>query len=396
MLYEYQASCLANSNPSYVYALGTGTGKTILSIHHYLKYSQGEPLLIVAPPQKIKEGGWQRELERVADHYGIQIEYDVMSYGVLAKQAAQYNGWFVIFDECHYIKNPTSQRGKAALKLTKQGTNFVLLSATPSSNGWEDTINYFLMFNIFKNKTQFLRKYAQYEKKYFGPRPINIIAGWKFEEELKQLYGDISVKMNKDDCLDLPDLIYEDVFFKVSKEYKTIQKDRVLGDVLYDNNMSLQHGLRLYANQEDKLKYTQMLAESTDENIIIFYYYQQEKEDLISLLKDKTIYEVSGKTTTLPNHGEWSELKNTVTLVQYMAGSAGIELQYANLVVFYTPTWSFQDYEQALGRAYRNGQTKKVTVYRYITQRSLEERVYEALTQKKDFTEQLFKNYMGG
>ncbi|MGG3987712.1 helicase-related protein [Bacillus smithii] len=396
MLYDYQVSCLDKAKPNFIYALDTGTGKTMLAIHHYLKYGNGEPLLIVAPPQKIKEGGWDRELERVANHYGISIEYDTLSYGVLAKKWIEYQKWFVIFDECHYVKNPTSQRGKAALKLTKQSSHFVLLSATPSSNGWEDTINYMLMFGFYRNKTQFLREHAVYEKKYFGPNAVNVISGWKKEEKLKNLYGDISVKLSKDDCLDLPPLVVEDIFFKVSKEYKIIERDRVLGETLYDTNMSLQHGLRFYANQTDKLKYTEMLANGTSENVVIFYYYQQEKDSLLEMLKDKTVFEVSGKTTKIPHKEEWENLKNTVTLVQYQAGAAGIELQYANVVIFYTPTWSYQDYEQALGRCYRNGQTKKVTVYRYITRNSLEERVYAALAEKKDFSEKLFQEYVGG
>ena len=92
----------------------------------------------------------------------------------------------------------------------------------------------------------------------------------------------------------------------------------------------------------------------------------------------------------MPSKSSWSELKNSVTFVQYMAGSAGIELQYANIVIFYTPTYSYQDYSQALGRAYRNGQTKKVTVYRFITQRTIEQAVYEALENKQDFSEELY------
>ena len=65
-----------------------------------------------------------------------------------------------------------------------------------------------------------------------------------------------------------------------SKEYKIIEKDRVLDDELFDNISKLQHGLRYHANQKDKLKYTEMLLEGTDENIIIFYNYKQENERL--------------------------------------------------------------------------------------------------------------------
>lgn len=400
MLYNYQKDVLEKSDSSWLYALDTGTGKTILSLHHYLKHYNGEPLLIVQPPAKLREGGWSREIQRVADYYNIAITYNELSYGKIAKDWHLYKGYFVIFDECHYIKNVSSQRGKAALSLTKTSTHFVLLSATPSSNGWIDTINYFLMFRFYKNKTEFLKRHAIYETKHFGDRSIKVISGWKEQDHLKQLYQSVSAKLSKDECLDLPPLVFEDVFFKKSKEYEIVRKYRVLetkeGKIAFDTIMKLQHGLRYYANQKDKLAYTEMLAESTEENIVIFYYYQQEKELLTQLLqKTKTIYEVSGKVNKLPNHDEWENLKNTVTFVQYQAGAAGIELQYANIVIFYTPTYSYQDYDQALGRCYRNGQTKKVTVYRYITKNSIEEAVYEALAEKKDFTEKLFKNFIG-
>ena len=59
MLYEFQKDIINQIGPSYLLAMDTGTGKTITSIHQYLKYSKGEPLLIVAPPQKLKEGGWK-------------------------------------------------------------------------------------------------------------------------------------------------------------------------------------------------------------------------------------------------------------------------------------------------------------------------------------------------
>lgn len=393
VLYDFQKKLLNQIKPDFIIAAGTGTGKTIMAIHHYLRYSKGEPLLIVAPPQKIKEGGWDREVNFVCDHYRISIKYETLSYGVLAKRWQDYKGWFVVFDECHYVKNPTSQRGKAAINLTKVSTHFLLLSATPASNGWGDTIAYMIMFGHYKNKTEFLREHAIYEDKYFGPRPTKVVADYKNQEKLKQLYQSFSIKLDKDDCLDLPPLVFEDVFFSPSKEYEIIRKDRVLDGELFDTISKLQHGLRFFANQNDKLKYTEMLAEGTDENIIIFYYYQEEKNQLKAAMNKlgKTVYEVSGQETNLPDKSTWETLANSVTLVQYQAGSAGIELQYANIVIFYTPTYSYQDYDQALGRAYRNGQTKKVTVYRYITKGTIETAIYRALNNKKDFTEELFR-----
>ncbi|WP_394290595.1 helicase-related protein [Fusobacterium necrophorum] len=79
------------------------------------------------------------------------------------------------------------------------------------------------------------------------------------------------------------------------------------------------------------------------------------------------------------------------------AGGAGIELQYNSIVVFFSPTWSYQDYEQAMGRAYRNGQKNKVTVYQFITENTIEEKVYKSLKIKKDFSMHLLnKEDLGG
>ncbi|HCB27296.1 SNF2-related protein [Enterococcus durans] len=390
MLYKFQKQLVDSADPNFLYAADTGTGKTIMAIHHYLKHSNGEPILLIAPPQKLKEGGWRRDIQAVCDFYKIEIQFSEMSYGKLADLYKMYKGWFVIFDEAHYIKNPTSQRGKAAAKLAKQSSHFVLLTATPASNGWEDTYNYFIMFGYFKSKKEMNDRYAKWGTMYLGNRRIPKIEGWINEDQLHDKYHSFTVSISKDEALDLPPLIFEDVNFMRSSDYDKVAKQRVLGAEEFDTPSKLAHGLRYYANQKDKLDYAEMLCEGTENNIVIFYYYQKEIDALKKKIKNKQFFEVSGKNSNLPLKCSWGDLKNTVTFVQYMAGSAGIELQYANTVIFYTPTYSYQDYSQALGRAYRNGQTKKVTVYRFITQRTIEQAVYEALENKQDFSEELY------
>lgn len=394
ILYDFQKQALTQAKPNYLYALDTGTGKTITSIHHYMKYANGEPLLIVAPPQKIKEGGWERDLQFVANHYQVEFEFEQLSYGILAKEWSKYAGHFLIFDEAHYIKNPTSQRGKAAMNLTRTSTHFVLLTATPMSNGWEDAYNYMIMFKKFKNKTQMNREHANFGTKFFGTKRIPVIESWHHEDVLQKYFNSYAVSISKDDALDLPPLVFRDVSFKQSADYRIILKDRVLDDKAYDTPSKVAHGLREHANKKDKLDYLIMLLESVSNNIVVFYQYTSEataiKEALKKVKPKKTVFEVSGKASKLPPKEYWSSLKHSITLVQYQAGSAGIELQYANNVVFYTPTYSFQDYSQALGRAYRNGQEKKVTVYRFITKSTIEEDVYEALERKEDFNENIY------
>lgn len=285
MLYKFQKQALDQSDKDYFYALDTGTGKTITSIHHYMKYSSGEPLLIVAPPQKIKEGGWERDLQAVSDYYGVTFDFEQLSYGVLAKRWEEFKGYFVIYDEAHYIKNPTSQRGKAGMKLSAQATGFVLLTATPMANGWEDAYNYMIMFGKFRNKTAMNRRHAIYEPRNFGARTVNIITGWRNEDELESYYKSYSVSIRKEEALDLPPLVFKDVQFKPSKDYYTLLKDRVINDEAYDTPSKLMHGLRQHTNHADKLDYLKMMLEGLSNNIVVFYQYTAELEAMKSMVK---------------------------------------------------------------------------------------------------------------
>ena len=374
-----------------------GTGKTMMAIHHYLKHNKGEPLLVVAPPAKIKEGGWDDEIKFVSSEYNIPIAYETLSYGMISKKWKEYKGYFVVFDECHYIKNPTSQRGKSANQLTKVATHFLLLSGTPASNNIGDMINYYIMFGFTKNKTQFNKKFGVWEQKFFGQRTVNQVVDYREKDKLLSWYKSFAVSIKKDDVLDLPPIVFQKIRFKASKAYKTIEKDRVYNDIAYDSPPALAHGLREHANRKDKIDYLSMLFESTHDNIVIFYQYTSELEAIKEIKTDKTIYEVNGKKQNIPQKKDWDNLKDTITLVQYQAGSAGIELQYANLVVYYTPTFSYQDYAQSLGRTHRNGQKKKVTVFKFLTTDSIEENVWGALASKKDFDKKLYiETKLGG
>lgn len=396
MLYEYQKEVLENSTKNYLYALDTGTGKTLIALHHYYKYAAGKQLIIIAPAQKVKEGGWEREINAFIKYYNIpEIKYQIVSYQSIHKlDITDPENTFMILDECHYVKNYKAKRSKEVLKLSRRLYGFIGLSATMATNGWIDTINYFLMFDLYSNSTEFLRNHAIYELMNFGKVKVNQVVGWRDEEYLKILFDGISSKaLKKEDCLDLPSISYENIFFKQSKDYKTIKKDRVFNDVIYDTVPKLMAGLRLNGNLKDKIDYLKMLAESTTENIVIFYNFQAEY-DLIrqELLKNKIYidFEVRGGSTRIPWKDDFKKIKNTITAVQIQAGGTGIELTYASLVIFFSPTWSYQDYEQALGRSYRNGQDKKVTVYKFIVEKTIDENVYTALKDKKDFTERLF------
>ena len=59
-------------------------------------------------------------------------------------------------------------------------------------------------------------------------------------------------------------------------------------------------------------------------------------------------------------------------LLSTRAGGLGLNLQKANVVVLFDSDWNPQVDIQAMDRAHRIGQTKPVTVYRFVTENSIE------------------------
>lgn len=64
-----------------------------------------------------------------------------------------------------------------------------------------------------------------------------------------------------------------------------------------------------------------------------------------------------------------------IFLLSTRAGGLGLNLVAADRVIIYDIDWNPQNDLQAMDRAYRIGQTKAVTVYRLVTEHSIEERM---------------------
>ncbi|RIN41001.1 DEAD/DEAH box helicase [Staphylococcus simulans] len=395
ILYPTQQAVMEQAKPSWFYGLGTSSGKSLISIYHYLKHNKGEPLLIVCPPTKKKSKEWDYEVQKVEKHENIKIEYEVIASSMLAKQYKDYKGYFLILDEAHYFMNPTSNRGKAAQKLCKQSTNYVMLSATPGES-WEKFINYLIIFGFYKNKTEFLKQHAVFETKHFGGRSIRQIADFKNTDELKNKWQSFSIMKSTSYFVDLPQVSERFVEFNKSQLYKKAAKDRVIEinneKVILDSPPKLGATLRYLTNQKAKVAYTKELIESTNDNVVIFYQFLREKENLLEMLTktDKKVFEVSGQNFELPTQEERPALNNSVTLVQIQAGSAAIELKYASQVIYYTPTYSYTQYQQSRGRCIRHGGKERVEIIKFKTEGTIETQVWNALSNKKDFDEKLY------
>jgi SNF2 family DNA or RNA helicase len=78
--------------------------------------------------------------------------------------------------------------------------------------------------------------------------------------------------------------------------------------------------------------------------------------------------------------------------ISIKAGGFGLNLTSADYVFILDPWWNPAVEEQALSRAHRMGQKKKVFVYRFITKDTLEEKIHFLQEKKSQLAENFINN----
>jgi SNF2 family DNA or RNA helicase len=76
-------------------------------------------------------------------------------------------------------------------------------------------------------------------------------------------------------------------------------------------------------------------------------------------------------------------------LISLKAGGSGLNLMAADTVIIYDPWWNPAVESQAVDRAHRIGQTKTVSVYRLVTEGSVEQKIMDLKAKKSKLVDAL-------
>ena len=79
-----------------------------------------------------------------------------------------------------------------------------------------------------------------------------------------------------------------------------------------------------------------------------------------------------------------------VMLLSYGAGGVGLNLQYAEYVFLFDRWWNPAVEDQAINRAHRIGVAGPVTVTRFLTVDTIEERIDQILREKREIFDTIF------
>jgi len=387
-LFDYQSAYLEGLPKDVIMSAATGTGKGQLSLAHYKRHNPNQPLLVVAPASKVREGGWLREFELAS-----LPPTPVISYDRFSRYWHQYlsEDITVIFDEAHYIANASSKRSKAAIKFCQVARQFILLTATPLPNGWRSGETYAILTGLARNKTDFVQRFEMIDRS----RGFPLLLGYRNEDTLSRWWHSVSRPLERTGALKLPS---KSVPVTPTPTPKTLQRTkRAITQRLDDESEPLDNpsALFTYLRQvpvTERMDALHNVLDGTDESVVVFYNFNTEREAIHTLLAkhfpERPVYEQSGHASYLPPRAEWDTLPPSVTLVQYQSGAQGIELTYASITVFLSPPTSWALYEQSRGRNLRHGQTKSVLFY-HVSASDLDKRLWGLVKSKGDFNKRI-------
>ena len=414
-LFDYQEKALAltsdKDNSAFYYDMGLG--KTFIGSERLRLY--GERVnIIVCQKSKIKD--W---CEHFKEHYTDYAVFDLtnkkdmqafMIYpiykciGIINYELAyrreelkRLTNFTMMLDESSMIKNETAKRTKFILSLKPSHT--ILLSGTPTDGKYEFLYSQLRLLGWKITKTAYYNRYIKTELRSYGGPMFRVVTGYKNVSELKaklKEYGAVFAKA--EEVIKLPEKKFIKEYSTVSSDYKKFMKDRVIKiddkELTGDSTLSKRLYARMLCSAYSKDKISRLidLDNSTSDRVIIFYNFNTELEALRKVLFDRPISIVNGQVKDLK---EYENNDNSVTLIQYQAGAMGLNLQKANRIIYFSLPERSELFEQSKARICRIGQEKQCYYHIMMCHKSVEEKIYECLLMRKDYTDELFRKEFG-
>lgn len=387
-----------------------GLGKTFTGAEKLMSERRWKRALVVC--QKSKVADW---VDHFKAHYDMPVvdltKQDVcrdveavmvVNYDLIWRrpQLMELDDLALMFDESSLLQNATSKRTKAAMKLAGKADTLVLLSGTPVDGKYERLWTQLRMLGWDIGEKLFWRQYVESETTMREGFPITKVTGYKNEERLVRKMKELGCDFLKtDDVIDLPDQRFIRIDVPMSEYYRKFAKVNIItafgrdfvGDTVFGDLTAKRQLAAAYSSA--KLEAFGDLLDGTSKRLVVFYNFDVELEGLTAELQERhrSYGVLNGKAHDL---SPFFDTDDGVALIQYQSGAMGVNLQQADTCVYFSPPLASSLFEQSKKRIHRVGQDKPCTYYELVSKGTVEEKIYDTLAMRRDYTEKLFA--MGG
>ena len=359
-------------------------------------------------------GDEKRRLKALADEADIYvINRDNVAW-LTKQQGARWSFDTVIIDESSSFKNPQAQRFKALRRVRPFIRRLVLLTGTPSPNGHMDLWSQMWLIDMGERLGRTL---GAYRTRYFRPGRSNghVVYNWSLlpgaADAISEKMADVTVSLKAEDWLEVPDLIESDVRIRLSSDemerYRNFERDQIMTiageDIVAITAAALANKLLQFTGgamydqdhefhkvSDAKLRALDDILEAADgDPVLVFYQYRHELERLQERYAGMRPVTFSGEPEILK---EWNEGRIPLLLCQPASVQYGLNMQQGgHIIVWYTPTWNLEQYQQANARLHRQGQERPVICYRLVCSGTIDDKVVGALRGKDGAQEALLR-----
>jgi SNF2 family DNA or RNA helicase len=306
--------------------------------------------------------------------------------------------YYLILDESQYVKNPESQTYKAIKQIAAQYK--LSLTGTPVENSLTDL---WAQFNIINEGM--LGTYSSFKKRYINPiRKENE----RQEKTLLRMIQPFMLRRTKSEVApELPPITEEVVYCDMTEEqaeYYEMEKNKIRNNLISDEILfdpkkihfiALQGltRLRLLANHPHFVDETYTGGSGKFEQVIMYIegLIAENHKVLIfsSFVRHLRLFSnyfdklnrgyawLSGSTVDREGEIEKFVQNDDIScfFISLKAGGVGLNLTVADYVFILDPWWNPAAEMQAISRSHRIGQNKNVMVYRFISTKTIEEKI---------------------
>jgi SNF2 family DNA or RNA helicase len=408
-----------------------GTGKTRSVIDAYAQRREGR--MLVLAPLSILSASWADDIKKFRPDLTFSVAYsknreaafksdadivitnhDAVKW--LIKNDRLLKGFTTLcIDEFTAFKNKDSQRSKAALKLASKFKYRIAMSGTPNSNTildiWHPTL-------IVDDGERLGHRFYSFRANVCTSRFNGFANEWVDKSDAQEIVAaaikDINIRYRLEDCIDMPEQSVHTMCVQLAptimEQYKLLAEDSVLYTGKATIN-AINAGARVkkllqlctgavYTEDgvatgihEERYDLVMQLVSERKHSLVAFNW-RHEREHLTKLAESIGIeYGVidgetpANKRKDIVDRMQAGQLQ--VVFAHPQSAGHGLTLTKATTVIWSSPTYNAEHYQQFNRRIYRAGQTQKTEIIHIAADGTWETDVYTKLEGKLGRMEEL-------
>lgn len=400
-----------------------GLGKTLQTIAYLLSEPSDKPHLVIVPSSVVYN--WRNECKRFAPSLDIELivgtpeeraeiiknsknkDVWITSYGTIRQDVSIYEQLSfqtLILDEAQFIKNYATKTSQAIRKIS--ASRKFALSGTPIENSVDELWAIFQV--ILPGLMPSLREFKKLEPmkislmtKPFILRRLKTDVLKELPDKIESVHMSELTKDQKELYVGYLKQIQKEATESINEEGFQANRMKILAgltrlrQVCSHPSMFLENYEGRSGKMDELIESVQTFRENGKRMLIFSQFTSMHaliKEELDRLgigyfyLDGQTKAEDRVKMSERFNAGE-----NDIFLISLKAGGTGLNLTGADTVILFDLWWNPAVEDQAAGRAHRFGQKEVVQVIRFITEGTIEEKIYALQQKKRELVNQIIQ-----